>query len=62
MEDFLPLRSVQIFPIAGGTPIPRDFAALVRDKIVAFYQIAAPPMPAPLAATEPEEPVPAPQG
>ena len=62
MEDFLPLRSVQIFPIAGGTPIPRDFAALARDKIVAFYQIAAPPMPAPLAATEPEEPVPAPQG
>ncbi len=62
MEDFLPLRSVQIFPIAGGTPIPRDFAALARDKIVAFYQIAASPTTAPSADAEPKEPVPAPQG
>lgn len=61
MEDFLPIRGVQIFPIAGGTPITRDFAALARDKIVAFYQLAAPP-PAPPSVAELEEPAPVPQG
>ncbi|NWG20884.1 MAG: hypothetical protein HXY39_11240 [Chloroflexi bacterium] len=39
-EDFLPLRGVQIFPIAGGASIMRDFAALSRARIVALYQVA----------------------
>ncbi|MFQ3630939.1 hypothetical protein [Roseiflexus sp.] len=60
-EDFLPLRSVQIFPIAGGAPILRDFAALAHSRIVALYQVAEPPTPAPPTPPEPAEPALAPE-
>ncbi len=60
-EDFLPLRSVQIFPIAGGAPILRDFAALAHSRIVALYQVAEPPPPTPPAPPEPVEPALAPE-
>ncbi|MCS7288603.1 MAG: hypothetical protein NZ699_05660 [Roseiflexus sp.] len=51
-EDFLPLRNVQIFPIAGGPPITRDFAALAHSRIVALYQLAEPPAAKPSAPSE----------
>ncbi len=57
-EDFLPLRHVQIFPIAGGAPIMRDFAALAHARIVALYQVAEPPAPPPPAPPEPAQPAP----
>lgn len=58
-EDFLPLRNVQIFPIAGGAPITRDFAALANSRIVALYQVAEPPAPTPSLPPESTEPAPA---
>lgn len=58
-EDFLPLRSVQIFPIAGGSPIMRDFAALAYSRVVALYQVVEPPVPAPPTPPEPAKPEPA---
>src|SRR6476469_7360430 len=63
-DDFVPLRNVQVFPLAGGfPPLTRDFAALVRSRIVALYQVGAPaPAPAatPAAPSEPAaEPMPA---
>lgn len=63
-EDFLPLRSVQIFPIAGGAPIVRDFAALAHSRIVALYQVAQvaePPASVPSTLPEPTEPASAPE-
>ncbi len=57
-EDFLPLRNVHIFPIAGGSPIIRDFAALAHARIVALYQAAGAPAPPPPAPPEPAQPVP----
>src|SRR5690349_2162186 len=63
-DDFVPLRNVQVFPLAGGfPPLTRDFAALARSRIVALYQVgapapAAPPPPAAPAAPPAEEPMP----
>src|SRR5690349_13624117 len=62
-DDFVPLRGVQVFPLAGGfPPLTRAFAALARARIVALYQVgapAAPPPPpapaAPVAAPPPDE-------
>jgi len=56
-DDFVPLRNVQVFPLAGGfPPLTRDFAALARSRIVALYQVGAPVPPAapsaPVAADE----------
>lgn len=43
-DDFIPLRSIQVFPLlAGFPPLTRDFAALARARIVALYQIAETP-------------------
>ena len=40
-DDFVPLSSVQVFPLLGGSPaLTRDFAALARSRIVALYAIA----------------------
>ena len=64
-DDFVPLRNVQVFPLAGGfPPLTRDFAALARSRIVALYQVGAPAPPpvlptAPVTAPVPvEEPMP----
>jgi hypothetical protein len=47
-DDFVPLSNVQIFPLLGNfAPIARDFAALALSRIVALYQVDAPPSPAP---------------
>jgi hypothetical protein len=48
----VPLRTVQVFPLAGGfPPLTRDFAALARSRIVALYQVGAPaPPPPPITA------------
>ena len=49
-DDFVPLRNVQVFPLAGGfPPLTRDFAALARSRIVALYQVGAPAQPQPIA-------------
>jgi len=57
-DDFVPLRNVQVFPLAGGfPPLTRDFAALARSRIVALYQVGAP---APAAPPQPITPVAAP--
>ena len=60
-DDFVPLRGVQIFPLLGGTPVQRDFAALALARIVALYQVET-PAPAPLhlpptPAAQPAPPV-----
>ena len=48
-DDFVPLRNVQVFPLAGGfPPLTRDFAALSRSRIVALYQVGAPTPPQPI--------------
>ncbi len=50
-DDFVPLREIQVFPLLSSfPPLQRDFAALARERIVAFYQVAelapiAPPAP-----------------
>src|SRR5206468_7949446 len=49
-DDFVPLRSIQVFPLLSGfPPLQRDFAALARERIVALYQLTEAPPPAPLA-------------
>jgi hypothetical protein len=54
-DDFLPLRSIQVFPLLTGfPPLTRDFAALARARIVALYQLAE--APAPAAPADREEP------
>jgi hypothetical protein len=64
-DDFVPLRSIQVFPLLSGfPPLQRDFAALSRARIVALYQLAeAPPIPPPVLAppveAEPEAAPPA---
>ena len=58
-EEFLPLRNVHMFPIAGGAPIVRNFAALAHSRIVALYQVRELPAPPPPASPEPAEPAPA---
>ncbi len=56
-DDFVPLRNVQVFPLAGGfPPLTRDFAALARSRIVALYQVGAP---TPVAPTMPTASAPA---
>jgi hypothetical protein len=61
-DDFVPLKSVQIFPLlAGFAPVSRDFAALALSRIVALYQVDAPapdsppPTPAAPQAAQPAE-------
>jgi hypothetical protein len=49
-DDFVPLRSIQVFPLLSSfPPLQRDFAALARARIVALYQLseAAPTPPEP---------------
>lgn len=59
-DDFVPLRSIQVFPLlAAFPPLNRDFAALARSQIVALYQLAEPPPEEPPEdppAPSPEEP------
>jgi hypothetical protein len=56
-DDFVPLRQVQVFPLTSGfPPLTRDFAALARAQLVALYQVAEAPPPAPAAPTEGAEP------
>jgi hypothetical protein len=62
-DEFVPLRNVQVFPLLGGfPPLQRDFAALGRARIVALYQLAEAPAPAPeqppgaIAEPVPEQP------
>jgi hypothetical protein len=56
-DEFVPLRSIQVFPLLSSfPPLQRDFAALARARIVALYQLseAPPPPPTPPAEAEPE--------
>jgi hypothetical protein len=56
-DDFVPLRTVQVFPLLSSfPPLQRDFAALACGQIVALYQLAESPpaRPAPPAEAEPE--------
>jgi hypothetical protein len=47
-DEFVPLRTIQVFPLLSGfPPLQRDFAALGRARIVALYQLAEAPAPAP---------------
>ena len=47
-DDFVPLRTIQVFPLlAGFPPLTRDFAALARARIVAFYPLADVPRTSP---------------
>jgi hypothetical protein len=47
-DEFVPLRNIQVFPLLSSfPPLQRDFAALARERIVAFYQVAELPPPAP---------------
>ncbi len=57
-DNFVPLRGIQVFPMVSGfPPLARDFAALARARIVALYQLAEAPMPAPpLPTAESGEP------
>ncbi len=49
-NDYLPLTSVQIFPLLGGfAPVSRPIAALLRSRIVALYQAGETPRPEPVA-------------
>jgi hypothetical protein len=53
-DEFVPLREIQVFPLLSSfPPLQRDFAALARERIVAFYQLyeVTPPAPPP---AEPE--------
>jgi hypothetical protein len=56
-DDFVPLRNIQVFPLLSSfPPLQRDFAALARERIVAFYQLfEAPLIPAPAPAPQPGE-------
>jgi hypothetical protein len=52
-EDFMPLRTVQVFPLLSGfPPLTRTFAALACSQIVAVYEIDAPAPAAPPADLE----------
>ena len=53
-DDFVPLRSIQVFPLLSSfPPLQRDFAALSRTRIVALYQLSeAPPILPPAQLTE----------
>jgi hypothetical protein len=59
-DDFVPLRDIQVFPLLSSfPPLQRDFAALARERIVAFYQLSEEPLippPAPPALPEEAEP------
>ncbi|MFL5805797.1 MAG: hypothetical protein ACJ8CR_29185 [Roseiflexaceae bacterium] len=62
-DDFVPLREIQVFPLLSSfPPLQRDFAALARERIVAFYLVSEPPPispPAPPAQAAPTaEPAP----
>lgn len=44
-DDFVPLRSIQVFPlVAGFPPLARDFAVLACSRIVALYQLGDGPV------------------
>src|SRR5688500_7466573 len=44
-DDFVPLRDIQVFPLLSSfPPLQRDFAALARERIVAFYQLSEEPL------------------
>jgi hypothetical protein len=66
-DNFVPLRSIQVFPLLSTfPPLTRDFAALARDRIVALYQVAGPATPpppptAPVEAAPEAEPTPQPE-
>jgi hypothetical protein len=54
-DEFVPLRSIQVFPLLSGfPPLTRDFAALARGRIVALYQLSEAPEPD--AQTPPSQP------
>jgi hypothetical protein len=54
-DDFVPLREIQVFPLLSSfPPLQRDFAALARERIVAFYLVSEPPPPAPPPPVESE--------
>jgi hypothetical protein len=59
-DDFVPLRDIQVFPLLSSfPPLQRDFAALARERIVAFYQLSEEPLippPPPPALPEEAEP------
>jgi hypothetical protein len=60
-DDFVPLRSIQVFPLLSSfPPLQRDFAALARARIVALYQLAETPPTAPPTPPAEAEPVAAP--
>jgi hypothetical protein len=40
-DMFIPIKIVHIFPIAGGSPIVREFACIGRNHINALYPSAA---------------------
>jgi hypothetical protein len=55
-DDFVPLRDIQVFPLLSSfPPLQRDFAALARERIVAFYQIGE--VVTPTLPTPPDPPV-----
>jgi hypothetical protein len=50
-DDFIPLREIQVYPLLSNfPPLKRDFAALARARIVAFYQLAEGPLIPPTTA------------
>lgn len=57
-DEFVSLSRVQIFPLGGGQPFERAFAALRRESIVALYplseRLSVTPMP-PLPADPPRQ-------
>lgn len=58
-NEYLALTGVQIFPLTGGfTPVTRAVAALLRQRIVAVYQVGEVPRPASAAPPQPADDAP----
>lgn len=53
-DEFVPLSSVTIYPLQGGSPFGRDFVCLSRRRVQALYAIGAEIAHAPLPAPNPE--------
>jgi hypothetical protein len=53
-DEFVPLSSVTIYPLQGGSPFGRDFVCLSRRHVHALYAIGAEIAHAPLPAPNPE--------
>ncbi len=53
-DEFVPLSSVTIYPLQGGSPFGRDFVCLSRRQVQALYAIGAEIAHAPLPAPNPE--------